>query len=200
MTGSTSPSRGSAIQAPDPSLLSFLRPYGFDPQQLAVTVELGLTSVEELAGQSICTTDGDTGLAWLEGTLALVDPTLPPAEPPKDAAALPVATDEDCVAQAAAGGAPFAGWLASLPTIDGAIGDGTRVTTVGDPVVWAPVGVAFDAKAADDDASLIQAVDTALTSLTDDGTLAKQSIRFLGYDLTVVPEDGVPVPAASAAP
>jgi hypothetical protein len=69
---------------------------------------------------------------------------------------------------------------------------------VGDPVVWAPVAVAFDAKAGDN-ASLIEATNLVLADLDDKGALAKASIRATGYDLTVVPADGVPVPVTPAA-
>jgi beta-lactam-binding protein with PASTA domain/ABC-type amino acid transport substrate-binding protein len=177
----------------DPQLLEFSDPYAYDPQQLSVTAESGLTSVDELADRAICVAAGDTGAAWLAGSLSLVDAPLEPAAPPSGATAYDGPSNPDCVALVAAGGAPFDGWLASLPTIDRAVGGGATVTTVGDPVVWAPVAVAFDAKAGDN-ASLIEAVNEILAGLSDDGTLVKASIRATGYDLTTVPADGVPVP------
>jgi ABC-type amino acid transport substrate-binding protein len=183
-----------AVTQADPQLLEFSDPYAFDPQQLSVTAESGLTSVDELADRAICTNTGDAGAAWLTGSLSLVGAPLEPAAPPSGATAFDGPTNTDCIALMAAGGAPFDGWLASLPTIDRAVGAEVPVATVGDPVVWAPVAVAFDAKAGDN-ASLIDAVNGVLATLADDGTLAKASIRATGYDLTSVPADGVPVPA-----
>ena len=187
-----------AIVDADPALLAFSTPYAFDPQQLAVTQESGFTTPEELADGAVCVDATDTGAAWLDGTLALAGAPLEPASPPAGALAYPGPTNADCEALIAATGAPFDGWLASLPTVDQGIADGLPLSVVGIPSYWAPVGVAFDAKAGDN-ASLIAAVDEALVQLDDAGTLVKASIRSLGYDLTVVPDDGVPVPIVPVA-
>ncbi len=181
-----------AVTTADPQLLLFSQPYAYDPQQLAVTVESGLTSADELVDRPVCVAAGDTGAGWLDGTLALAEPPLEPSIPPSGATAFAGPTNGDCVALVEAGGAPFDGWVASLPTIERAIAGGAGVTLVGNPVVWAPVAVAFDAKAGDND-TLVAAIDEALVALDDAGTIVKASLKATGYDLTVVPADGVPV-------
>jgi len=187
-----------AVLEADPALLTFSAPYAFDPQQLSVTQESGLTTPDELADRSVCVDATDSGATWLAGTLQLVDAPLEPVSPPSGAVAYPGPTDADCEALIAATGAPFDGWLASLPTIDQQIAGGLSISVVGNPAYWAPIGVAFDAKAGDND-SLVAAVNEALVQIDGAGTLVKASIRNLGYDLTVVPEDGIPVLVAPAA-
>jgi ABC-type amino acid transport substrate-binding protein len=180
-----------AITADRVGTLAFTRPYAYDPQQLAATVESGLVTIDELAGRAVCAPSLSVGLAWLSGTLALVEPPLEPAPPPPGATAFETADDADCAAIIAATGAPFDAWLASLPSQQLAIANKLPVTPLGNPVVWAPVGVAFD-PLVPDGASLIATVDDIVRQLLEDGSLSRLSTRaFAGLDLTVVPKDGV---------
>jgi polar amino acid transport system substrate-binding protein len=193
-----------AITSDDPALLSFSRQYAYDPEQLSVTQESGITTVDELVDRSICVAEGSTANAWLNGTLSLAGAPQEPAVPPAGTVAFPGPTDPDCLALIGAGGAPFEGWLASLPMVSAAVAAGVPITPLESPVVWAPVGVAFDAKATDN-ASLIATIDDVLNQLEADGTLATLSDRAFGMDLTVAPGDGDPgdvviIPSKSPTP
>jgi polar amino acid transport system substrate-binding protein len=176
-------------------LLDLTAPYAYDPGQLAATAESGLTSIEELAGQAICVAAGSLAEAWLNGTLALVAPPLEPAAPPEGATAFSVASDAECAALIAAGGAPFAGWLASGVTIDRAVADGTPIVPAGDPVFWAPIAIATD-PVPGDSATLMTRLDEVLAELVADGTLTRQSQRFFDRDLTQVPGAAPPLEAS----
>ena len=174
-------------------LLDLSAPYAFDPGRLAVTAASGLTSAEELADRAICVASGSLAEAWLAGTLALVEPPLPPATPPAGAVAFPVASDAECAALIAAGGAPFDGWLTSGVTLDRAVADGTPILTVGDAVYQAPIGIAID-PVPGDGAALMARLDEIVAELHADGTLSRQSVRFFdGQDLSQVPGAGTTV-------
>jgi len=71
-----------------------------------------------------------------------------------------------------------------------AIEDGASIVPLGDPVFFAPIGIAFD-RSGPDSVSLQAELGAALEALRADGTLSARSVaRFGGLDLTQVPGGG----------
>jgi hypothetical protein len=86
----------------------------------------------------------------------------------------------------------FAAGLVSADDAAGAIADGAPIVTLGEPVYYAPIGIAYDRSGADP-AALEAALSSALDALRSDGTIAARSVaRFGGLDLTQSPDGGTP--------
>jgi polar amino acid transport system substrate-binding protein len=142
-------------------------------------------SIDQLAGETVCVGESTTYLFWIEGTLNLPEEAGEIAEVPEGMTATTLTTDIDC-AEAWRGGRTedFAGWITALPTAQGAIDEDYPVELVGDPVFYEPLAVAFD-KAAEDNDSLVEAVDAIVGEMHEDGTLTSLSEEWYdGVDLT----------------
>jgi polar amino acid transport system substrate-binding protein len=148
---------------------------------MAATSASGITTLDGFAAQVVCVGAATTYQQWLEGTLALVDAPAP-AAPPAGASVFALPTDQDCAQSVQSGRSDFTGWLSSADTVESAIAAGTPMVTVGDPVFYESLGVAFDNSVPDNDA-LVAAVNGILTSMRDDGTLLTLSQTwFAGKD------------------
>jgi len=166
-------------------VLDFTTPYYFTPAQLSVQADADIASVEDLAGETVCVGESTTYLFWIEGTLSLPESAGEIAEVPEGMEATSLPTDIDCAEAWRSGRTDdFAGWLTALPTAQGAIDEDYPVKLVGDPVFYEPLAVAFD-KAAEDNDSLVAAVDAIITAMHEDGTLTALSEEWYGgVDLT----------------
>lgn len=170
------------ITAARKEVLDFTRPYAYNPAQLAVTTDSGITSLDQLAGQPICVGGATTYQQWIEGTLVLVDAP-EPTPPPAGAIAFPLETDQMCAQSVQSGRPEFQAWLSSSEAIAAAIAAGTPMVTLGAPVFYESLGVAFDNTVADND-SMLAAVDAIIGQMRDDGTLLALSQHwFNGLDL-----------------
>jgi polar amino acid transport system substrate-binding protein len=119
----------------------------------------------------------------LEGTLALVDAPAP-ADPPDDATASPLETDQLCAQAIASGRTEFDGWLSSSTTVQAAIDADTPIVNVGDPVFFEPLAAAVDLNGPAHD-ELLAELDRIVGEMHDDGTLTALSEQwFDGLDLT----------------
>jgi len=74
--------------------------------------------------------------------------------------------------------------ITSLTTAQGYIDAGNPVKIVGDPIFYEPLGIAFDKSAEPSAESLVDAVDTIVGEMHDDGTLTSLSEEWYGTDLT----------------
>jgi polar amino acid transport system substrate-binding protein len=165
--------------------LDFTQPYYYTPAQFAATIESGITSLDGFVNQPICVGAATTYQYWLESALTLVDAP-PPAAVPSGAIPYVLGTDQDCAQSVQSGRSDFQGWLSSSTTVANAIAAGTPMVTVGDPVFYEALAVAFD-NTVPDQASLIAAVDEVIAGLHADGTLTKLSQQwFDGLDLSTV--------------
>jgi polar amino acid transport system substrate-binding protein len=167
--------------------IDFTRPYYTNPVAMSVLTDTGITTMEGLAGQSICVGEATTYYDWLNGTLDLGEVTdqYVPADsaPPEGATVVTRTTDRDCANEWGAGRTDFQGWLTSEATTQSAIDDGIPVTVV-DPLVFnEPLAVAFDNSVEDND-SLVAAVDQIIADMHEDGTLSALSEKWFGKDLT----------------
>lgn len=170
------------ITSPREEVIDFSVPYYFTPAQVAARADLGYTSVEELAGQTICVGAATTYLDWFNGDLDLGSLT-PDVSPPEGSVVVSRETDRDCANEWGAGRQDFEGWITAAPTVQQAVADGLPLVAVGDPIFYEPLAVAFD-KSVEDNDSLVEAVSAAITAMHEDGTLTALSEKWYGEDLT----------------
>ncbi len=171
------------ITTPREKVLAFSKPYYFTPAQMAASTSSGITTLDGLAGKTICVGEATTYYDWMSGTLDLGTYT-PTAGPPAGSKATTLTTDRLCAETWKAGRTDFEGWLSSSTTVDQAIADGLPLVKVGDPVYYEPLGAAFD-KSGPDPTSLVEKVNTILDEMHADGTLKAFSEKWLGADFTV---------------
>jgi polar amino acid transport system substrate-binding protein len=170
------------ITSPRQEVIDFTQPYYFTPAQLAAHADLGYTSVDELAGKTICMGAATTYVDWMGGTLDFGTES-PEATPPEGSVATTLPTDRDCAQIWGGGRVDFEGWLTSSVTVQDAINDGLPVVALGEPVFYEPLAAAFD-KGVEDNDSLVAAVDAIIGEMHADGTLTELSIKHYGEDLT----------------
>jgi len=174
------------ITTPREKVLSFSKPYYYTPAQIAASTTSGITTLDGLAGKTICVGEATTYFDWMSGTLDLGSYT-PTEGPPEGSKVTTLSTDRLCAENWKAGRTDFEGWLSSSTTVDSAVAEGLPLVKVGDPVFYEPLGVAFD-KSGPDPASMVEKVNTILDEMRADGTLKGLSEKwFDGFDLTVEP-------------
>jgi ABC-type amino acid transport substrate-binding protein len=144
-----------------------------------------IESLDDLAGQIVCVGESTTYLFWIQGELNLPAEAGELAAVPEGLEATTLPTDIDCAEAWRSGRTgEFQGWLTALPTAQGAIDEGYPVKLVGEPVFYEPLAVAFDASAEDND-SLVAAVDAIIGQMHADGTLTALSEEWYeGTDLS----------------
>jgi polar amino acid transport system substrate-binding protein len=163
-------------------VLDFTQPYYYTPAQMTAHADTGITTLDGLAGKSICMGEGTTYLEWMNGTLDFGTES-PDTSPPEGSVLVTRTTDRDCAQEWGLGRMDFEGWLSSSTTVQSAIDDGLPVVPVGEPVFYEPLAVAFD-KTIEDNDSLVAAVDAIVAELHADGTLGELSLKWFGTDLT----------------
>jgi len=164
-------------------VLVFSKPYYFTPAQIAASTVSGITTLDGLAGKTICAGDATTYYSWLtnDESRPSVD-----AQPPEGSKATTLSTDRLCAEAWKAGRQDFEGWLSSSTTVQQAIDEGLPLIKVGDPVYLEPLGVAFD-KQGPDPKTMVEKVNKILDEMREDGTLKELSEKWFGEDLTVEP-------------
>lgn len=163
-------------------VLDFTQPYYFTPAQMATTTDLGIETIDDLAGKTICMGAATTYLDWMNESLDFGTES-PATTPPEGSVATTFPTDRECAQAWGSGRRDFEGWLTSSVTVQDAIDDGLPIVMVGDPVFYEPLAVAFD-KGVEDNDSLVDAVDSIVGEMHADGTLSELSNKWYGYDLT----------------
>jgi polar amino acid transport system substrate-binding protein len=168
-------------------VLDFTQPYYYTPAQFAVRADSGYSSLDDLAGATVCMGEGTTYLDWYNGDLDFGTET-PDSVPPEGSVATTLPTDRNCAESWAAGRMDFEGWLTAAPTVQGAIDEGVPVMALGEPVFYEPLAAAFDKNIEDND-SLVAAVDAIIGEMHADGTLTAMSQAWYGIDLTTPPAE-----------
>lgn len=166
------------ITEPRKGVLDFTEPYYFTPAQMAASTASGITTLDGLAGESICVGAATTYLDWINGDLALGDGS-EAAPVPEGATATALETDALCAEAIQAGRDEFAGFLSSSTTIQQAIDDEVPIVAVGDPVFFEPLAVATD-KSGPAHAELQAALDQIVADMHEDGTLTEFSEKWYG--------------------
>ena len=120
------------------------RPYYYTPAQMAASTASGITTLDGLAGKTVCVGRAHDLRAVAERHAPVRAPAGPGATPPAGVKVQTLATDTDCPDQWQAGRNDFEGWLSSITTVEGAIKAGLPMVKVGDPVFFEPLAVAVD--------------------------------------------------------
>jgi polar amino acid transport system substrate-binding protein len=167
--------------------IDFTRPYYSNPVTMSARADLGYTSMDDLAGKTVCVGEATTYFDWLNGQLDLgefSDQYIPAdSVPPADVQVTTRETDTICASEWGQGLQQFEGWLTSGATTDAAIESGVEMTKLDELVFLEPLAVAFDNSIEDND-SLVAAVDQIIGDMQEDGTLSELSMKWFGEDLT----------------
>ena len=167
-------------------VLDFSPPYYYTPAQMTASKASGITTIDGLAGKSICAGEATTYLDWLQGKKLDFGTLSPTTTPPAGIKTVSLKTDAECPQTWAAGRNDFQGWLSSSTTVDGAIAAGLPVVKVGAPVYFEPLAIALD-KSGPNDADFLTALNAIVTSMHQDGTLTQLSQKWFHADLTQGP-------------
>ena len=173
------------ITIPRRGVLDFSQPYYFTPAQMTATTASAITTLEGLAGKTICVGSATTYQDWLEGKLQSVS-LGPVATPPAGTKVQTLPTDQDCAQAIAAGRKDAQGFLSSSTTVDAAIGNKTPIIEVGTPVFTEQLAVSAD-KSGPPAADFMVELDKIIKAMHDDGTLTAMSMKWFKEDLTKPP-------------
>ena len=174
------------ITADRQKIMNMSDPYYYTPAQMAVRTDTGITSVDGLAGKTVCVGKSTTYQDWLEGKKLDFGTLSPTTTPPAGVKVIGLKTDQDCPQAWAAGRKESEGWLSSSTTVQGAIDAGQPVTKVGDPVYQEPLAVATD-KTGPDATDFMTRVNEIIAEMHEDGTLKELSNKWFKIDLTQAP-------------
>jgi polar amino acid transport system substrate-binding protein len=164
-------------------VLDFSPPYYYTPAQMAASTHSGITTLDGLAGKTICSGEGTTYDQWLNGTLDYgTGEDL--GKPPAGIKTTTLPTDTDCPDQWKSKRYDFDGWLSSITTVDGAVAAGLPVVKVGDPVFFEPLAVAVDKKGPAD-TDFLPILSRIIDDMHSDGTLTAFSQKSFNADYTV---------------
>jgi polar amino acid transport system substrate-binding protein len=171
-------------------VLEFADPaYYYTPAQFAATTASGITSLEQLNGQTICVGVSTTYETWLSGDLGGLG--LPESsyyhEPPSDVTVIPLQSDNECAQQIQAGRNEFSAFLTSNTVVEAAIREGVDIIKVNGPVFSENLAAAFDEASTKDITRLKERVGEIIQEMHDDGTLSEISMEWFGEDLTQDP-------------
>jgi polar amino acid transport system substrate-binding protein len=164
-------------------VLDFSPPYYYTPAQMAASTHSGITTLDGLAGKTICSGESTTYDQWLNGTLDYgTGEDL--GKPPAGIKTTTLPTDTDCPDQWKSKRYDFDGWLSSITTVDGAIAAGLPLVKVGDPVFYEPLAVAADKKGPAD-TDFLPILSKIIDDMHSDGTLTAFSQKSFNADYTV---------------
>lgn len=173
------------ITVPRQKVLDFTTPYYYTPAQMAATTKSGITTLDGLAGKTVCVGSATTYQDWLEGKLQSVS-LGPVATPPAGVQVKALDTDQLCAQAIKAGQNVGDGFLSASTVIDSAISDGTPIVKVGSPVYVEQLAASTD-KSGPDDSDFISTVSAIIDAMHADGTLTQFSMKWFKADLTQKP-------------
>ena len=124
------------------------------PAQMAASTASGITTLDGLAGKTVCVGEATTYLDWLNGRRSTSAPLSPTDDAARRRQGRPRSEDRRRLrALWEAGRNDFEGWLSSSTTVEAAIKDGLPMVKVGDPVFYEPLAVATDKARSGSDAT-----------------------------------------------
>ena len=174
------------VTADRQKVLDFSPPYYYTPAQLTASVASGITTIDGLAGKTICAGASTTYLDWLQGKKLDFGSLSPTTSPPAGIKTVSLKTDALCPQTWKSGRNDFQGWLSSSTTVDGAIAGGLPVVKVGDPVYFEPLAIAVD-KSGPADTDFVAALTKIVNDMHADGTLTAMSQKWFKTELTKGP-------------
>jgi len=167
-------------------IFDFTDPYYYTPAQMTASTASGITTLEGLAGKTVCVGEATTYLDWLQGKKLDFGPLSPTTTPPAGVKVTTQKTDNLCPQLWGANRNDFEGFLSSSTTVEGAIKAGLPMIKVGDPVYAEPLAVAVD-KSGPDPTDFVAATTRIIQEMHADGTLKAMSEKWFGLDLTEAP-------------
>jgi polar amino acid transport system substrate-binding protein len=173
------------ITVPRQAVLDFSPPYYFTPAQMTATTASGITTLDGLAGKTVCVGSATTYQDWLEGKLQSVS-LGPVLTPPAGVKVQTLDTDQACAQAIAAGRKDADGFLSASTVIDSAIENKTPIVKVGTPVFVEQLAVSVDKKGPPD-ADFMTALNKIINDMHADGTLTSLSNKWYKTDLTKPP-------------
>jgi polar amino acid transport system substrate-binding protein len=173
------------ITVPRQAVLDFTSPYYYTPAQMTATTKSGITTIDGLAGKTVCVASATTYLDWLEGKLQSVS-LGPVATAPAGITPKILDTDQLCAQAIAAGQNVGEGFLSASTVIDSAISDGTPIVKVGNPVFVEQLAASVD-KGGPDPSDFVTTVSKIIDDMHADGTLTGFSMKWFNADLTKPP-------------
>jgi len=173
------------ITTPRQAILAFSSPYYYTPAQMTATTASGITTLDGLAGKTVCVGTATTYQDWLQGKLQSVS-LGPVLTPPTGVKVQTLSTDQDCAQAIASGRKDAQGFLSSSTTVDAAIANGTPIVKVGTPVFVEQLAASMD-KAGPDPTDFTAAVSKIIDDMHADGTLTAMSNKWFKADLTQKP-------------
>lgn len=168
-------------------VLDFSAPYYYTPAVVAVLKDSGFTSLNDLAGKAICAGTSTTYADWIEGKSDIPAANIF-AQPPAGVTLVALDTDQECAQALVSGRKDFVAYATSATVVDANIAAGMPVMKLGSTIYTEDLAAAFDKSSSYDTASLIQAVNDAITRMHSDGTLTALSNQWFGMDLTQAPQ------------
>jgi polar amino acid transport system substrate-binding protein len=174
------------ITADRQKVLDFSPPYYYTPAQMTASKASGITTIDGLAGKSICAGEATTYLDWLQGKKLDFGTLSPTTTPPAGIKTVSLKTDSLCPQTWGSGRNDFQGWLSATPIVEGAIAQGLPVVKIGDPVYFEPLAIAVD-KSGPPDTDFMAALTKIVNDMRSDGTLSQLSVKWFKVDLTKGP-------------
>jgi polar amino acid transport system substrate-binding protein len=174
-------------------LFDFTPAYYYTPAGFAVHKDN--TSVQDvtsdLDGKKVCVGVATTYEDYLKGDLVLGAGAPPFDFVVENATVVTFNTDTDALDQLALGdGVRCDAAMTATPTIDAYVADGGAIKSVGDPIYYEPLSIAFDKNDPVDNSSLVEAVSQIVQDMHDDGTLTDLSMKWYDIDLTTAAASG----------
>lgn len=166
--------------------LDFAHPYYYTPAQFAAGTDSGITTWDDLDGQTICIATATTYLDWMNGELGIPDSSIY-TDPPSNVEIVELPTDQECAQAIAAGRPEFSVYLTSDTVVTSNIENGLSVVKVGGVVFSEELAPAIDKNSSYDTATFVDAVSDAIAGMHADGTLSSLSMQWFGIDLTQDP-------------
>lgn len=173
------------ITIPRKDVLDFSPAYYYTPAQMTATTDSGITTIDGLAGKTVCVGTATTYQDWLGGNLQS-ESLGPVATPPDGVQVQTLDTDQACAQAIAAGRKDAEGFLSSSTTVDQSIKNGTPIVKVGDPVFTEQLAVSAD-KSGPATADFMARLKTIIEEMHSDGTLTAMSMKWFEEDLTTPP-------------
>jgi len=171
------------IKPPRPDIFYFSTPYYAPTGVIGVPADSTLTSVEDLAGQSVCVATATTYLDWVNGALDL-SPSDIYAQAPAGIKVVELPTDQECPQALEAGREDFVAYVTSKTVVDSNLAAGMAVKQLGGDLFREKDAIAIDKASPLDPTSLVEAVDNTVKEMHADGTLSTLSVKWFGTDLT----------------
>jgi polar amino acid transport system substrate-binding protein len=166
--------------------LDFAHPYYYTPAQFAAGADSGITTLEDLEGETICVAAATTYLDWFNEELTIPDESIL-VDPPSDFTLVELPTDQECAQAIAAGRPEFSVYLTSDTVVNSNMAGGLNVVKVGSPVFVEELAPAIDKSSSLDTVSFNAEVSSVIEGLHADGTLSDLSMQWFEVDLTKDP-------------